>query len=65
MSGEAMTARVVKGRVLCVLSSADHLTFEDGKTEPSGFFLNELCIPLMKLLDDGWAVDFANPQGEI
>ena len=52
-----------KGKILVVLSSADHVTFADGKTEPTGFFLEELCTPLAAILESGWTVDFANPKG--
>lgn len=53
-----------KGKVLIILSSSDHVTLEGGKSEPTGFFMNELCTPLTKMLADGWEVEFANPMGE-
>lgn len=63
-SNTGAMAAASKGTVLVVLSSSDHVTLEGGKTEPSGFFMNELCIPLTMLLEHGWSVEFANPKGE-
>lgn len=49
--------------VLVVLSDADHLELRDGKTYPTGFYLNELAQPLKLLLDAGHEVSFATPTG--
>ena len=53
------------GKVLIVLSSADHVTLEGGRSEPTGFFMNELCTPLTKILENGYTVEFANPKGTL
>lgn len=53
-----------RGKILIVLSSADHITLQGGKEVPTGFFMNELCTPLEKLLNNGWKVEFADPKGE-
>ncbi|NHZ89860.1 type 1 glutamine amidotransferase domain-containing protein [Massilia sp. CCM 8733] len=50
--------------VLVVLSDADQLELKDGKTYPTGFYLNELAQPLKLLLDAGHAVTFATPMGK-
>ncbi|HEX8609690.1 MAG TPA: type 1 glutamine amidotransferase domain-containing protein [Telluria sp.] len=50
--------------VLVVLSDADHLDLKDGKTFPTGFYLNELAQPLKLLLDAGHDVTFATPNGK-
>ncbi|RSZ60486.1 type 1 glutamine amidotransferase domain-containing protein [Massilia atriviolacea] len=50
--------------VLVVLSDADHLDLKDGKTYPTGFYLNELAQPLKLLLDAGHDVTFATPNGK-
>jgi putative intracellular protease/amidase len=49
--------------VLVVLSDADHLDLKDGKTYPTGFYLNELAQPLKLLLDAGHDITFATPGG--
>ncbi|KAK4237341.1 ThiJ/PfpI family protein [Achaetomium macrosporum] len=57
-------------KVLIILSDADtfplHNTGVESKTvnQPSGFFLMELAKPLQKLLDAGYEVTFASPQGK-
>jgi putative intracellular protease/amidase len=49
--------------VLIVLSDASQLALKDGKAYPTGFFLNELTVPLKLLLDAGHEVTFATPKG--
>jgi putative intracellular protease/amidase len=49
--------------VLVVLSDADHLDLKEGKTYPTGFYLNELTQPVKLLLDAGHNVTFATPKG--
>lgn len=59
-------------KVLIILSDADHFDMKKtsgqdaGKTisQPSGFFLMELAKPLSKLLDAGYEVTFATPEGK-
>jgi putative intracellular protease/amidase len=52
-----------RGRVLVVLSSASTLELRDGKSYPTGFFLNELTAPVKAMLDTGWEPVYANPKG--
>ncbi|CAJ2512430.1 Uu.00g054450.m01.CDS01 [Anthostomella pinea] len=57
-------------KVLIILSDANafplHNTGNTGETkdQPSGFFLIELAKPLQKLLDNGYEVTFASPEGK-
>eukprot|EP01027_Heterolobosea_sp_BB2_P026444 GEZU01040749.1.p1 GENE.GEZU01040749.1~~GEZU01040749.1.p1 ORF type:complete len:262 (+),score=91.42 GEZU01040749.1:57-842(+) len=61
MSSAATT--INRGKVLIVLSGADFVRTEKGDQE-TGFFLPELAKPLMKLLENGYEVVFANPTGQ-
>lgn len=49
--------------VLVVLSDADHLDLKDGKRYDTGFYLNELLVPVRMLMDAGHEVTFATPLG--
>ena len=57
-------------KVLIVLSDAGSFplynTGSDGKTvsQDSGYFLMELAKPLSKILDSGYEVTFASPEGK-
>lgn len=55
-------------KVLIILSDAHAFPLHkpDGTVtdEESGFFLSELAKPLMRILDAGYAVTFASPQGK-
>jgi len=55
-------------KVLIILSDADYFPLEkpSGETvkQPSGFFLMELAKPLQKLLDGGYEITFASPEGK-
>ncbi len=52
-----------KGKVLIVVSSTKNLTLKNGVKHPTGFFLNELGIPLKALLDAGYEPVVADPLG--
>lgn len=52
-----------KGRVLVIGSSADSLELRDNIVASTGYFLNELTVPVMGLLDAGYEVVIATPQG--
>jgi len=41
------------GKVLVVMSSANHLDLRDGKKYSTGFYLNEFVIPFRKLVEAG------------
>lgn len=51
------------GNVLVVLSDADRLQLQDGKTLKTGFFLNELMQPVQEFVRQGHTVVFATPKG--
>lgn len=50
-------------KVLIVLSSEKSLTLKDGKTYATGFYMNELGVPLKALVDHGYEPVFSNPKG--
>ncbi len=50
-------------KVLIVLSSQNTLTLKDGKSYSTGFYMNELGVPLKALVEHGIKPVFANPQG--
>lgn len=60
------SARLVqsRGKVLVILSSAHVLDLRDGKAYHTGYYLDELAIPLSKLIDAGYTPVFADPSGE-
>lgn len=63
MSTPSQPTQPLKGKVLVVLSSEDHLTLASGKDQPTGFFLPELVKPVVRLIDAGYHPVFANPKG--
>jgi putative intracellular protease/amidase len=52
-----------RGKVLVILSSSQQLELRDGKTYSTGYYLDELEIPLHKIVDAGYTPVFANPKG--
>ncbi len=50
--------------MLVILSSAHTLDLRDGKEYHTGYNLDELAIPLSKLIDAGYTPVFADPSGE-
>lgn len=52
-----------QGKVLVVLSSEHQLQLKEGKTYETGYFLNEVAIPLRKIMEAGFEPVFANPNG--
>ena len=56
-------ALAAKGKVLVVLSSENQLLLKNGKTYPTGFYLNELTVPAKALMDAGYDLVFADPKG--
>jgi hypothetical protein len=51
------------GKVLVILSSAKQLELPDGKRYHTGYYLDELAVPLRKIVDAGYTPVFANPKG--
>ena len=54
---------VVKGDVLVLLSSEDKMQLTEGKTEPTGYYLNEFGVPAKALVDAGYNLVLASPKG--
>ncbi|WP_205124632.1 type 1 glutamine amidotransferase domain-containing protein [Bradyrhizobium sp. MOS001] len=61
-----MTASAqTKGKVLVVMSSANALDLNDGKTYKTGYYLNEFVVPYRKLVEAGYEPVIANPKGDL
>lgn len=56
-------AAATHGKVLIVLSNADQLELRDGKEYSTGYYLDELAVPLQKLVAAGYTPVFASPKG--
>ncbi len=50
--------------VLVILSSASQLELQNGQTFRTGFYLNELMIPVKELLHQDYKIVFATPDGK-
>ena len=59
----AQASTPTKGKVLVILSSENQMALQDGKTYPTGYYLNELTVPVRALMENGFDVTFANPKG--
>ena len=54
-------------KVLIIMSDAHSFQLRKGDQtveQPTGFFLMELAKPLLKLLEAGYEVTFASPEGK-
>lgn len=60
----AGAAEAPKGKILVVMSSAHALELRDGKQYKTGYFLNELAVPLRMLVEAGYTPVFASPKGD-
>lgn len=54
---------VSENKILVILSSQSHITLKGGKKHPTGFYLNELIVPLKAAMDAGYVPVFASPKG--
>lgn len=63
VANPASTQAAIKGNVLVVVSSEDTIELQNGKTYKTGYFLNELTVPVKRLQEQGYAITFANPKG--
>lgn len=54
-----------KGKALLVASSTDTLALKDGTPHPTGYFLDELTVPVMQIMKEGYDVLLATPKGNI
>ena len=59
----ATPAAADSGKVLVILSSASQLELRDGKQYRTGYYLDELSLPLAKMIKAGFTPVFANPKG--
>jgi hypothetical protein len=50
------------GRVLIVMSGAHHLDLQGGRKYETGYYLDELAIPLKRMVDTGYTPVFARAQ---
>ena len=53
-----------KGKVLVVGSNATRIEIQGGGTGPTGQYLNETVVPAMALIDAGYEVVLATPNGK-
>lgn len=52
-----------KPTILAIASNADSITLKDGRKEHAGYYLNELVIPIQAVLDAGYQMVLATPNG--
>ncbi|KKO50218.1 thiamine biosynthesis protein ThiJ [Arsukibacterium sp. MJ3] len=52
-----------KGQILVLLSSERQLQLQDGKTEPTGYYLNEFGVPADAFIKAGYKLVLASPKG--
>ncbi|UAK23345.1 type 1 glutamine amidotransferase domain-containing protein [Sphingomonas nostoxanthinifaciens] len=52
-----------KAQVLVVGSNATRIEIQGGGTGPTGQYLNELVVPIMAVIDAGYDIVFATPNG--
>ncbi|WP_394831456.1 type 1 glutamine amidotransferase domain-containing protein [Pendulispora rubella] len=63
MTASQSSPQVSRGKVLVVLSSTNSLPLRDHKEYKTGYFLNEMMVPVKAIVDAGLQPVFANPQG--
>jgi putative intracellular protease/amidase len=52
-----------KGQILVLLSSESQMPLQDGKTEPTGYYLNEFGVPADAFIKAGYELVLATPKG--
>jgi len=62
-AADAQTLPANKGEVLVLLSSENMMQLADGKTAPTGYYLNEFGVPAKALADAGYKLVLATPKG--
>ncbi len=63
LEAQSKAPTAFQGKVLVVLSSAKALTLKDGVQHTTGFYMNELGVPLQALIKAGFEPVYVNPQG--
>jgi putative intracellular protease/amidase len=53
-----------KGTILVIGSNADSITLKNGDKEHAGYYLNEMVIPTRAVLDAGYEMVLATPNGK-
>ncbi|MBV8045384.1 type 1 glutamine amidotransferase domain-containing protein [Pluralibacter sp.] len=59
----ATSVAATKGEVLVLLSSETELPLQNGKTFPSGYYLNEFGVPADALIRAGYHLTIVTPKG--
>ena len=54
-----------KGTILLIASSANTLQLKEGKSVPTGYFLDELAVPAQAFVAEGYAIVVATPEGNV
>ncbi|MHC6646688.1 type 1 glutamine amidotransferase domain-containing protein [Alteromonas sp. HB246098] len=62
-AADAQSAKASKGEVLVLLSSENVMQLAEGKTEPTGYYLNEFGVPAKALVDAGYKLVLSTPKG--
>ena len=62
-AADVKAANAGKGEILVLLSSENVMQLADGKTEPTGYYLNEFGVPAKALVDAGYKLVLATPKG--
>ena len=62
-AADVKAANSSKGEILVLLSSENVMQLADGKTEPTGYYLNEFGVPAKALVDAGYKLVLATPKG--
>ena len=58
------TAAQSKGKILVVMSGGHLLNLKEGRVYATGYYLNELYVPLAALIAAGYTPVYANPNGD-
>jgi putative intracellular protease/amidase len=56
-------SRQSKGKIMVVLSSQTSLPLKENKSFSTGYYLNELVVPVQRFADAGYELVFTNPKG--
>src|ERR1700743_1718941 len=59
-----MAVAQAKGKVLVVVSGGHLLNLKEGRVYATGYYLNELYVPLAALVKAGYTPVYANPNGD-
>ena len=62
-AADAHLSKASKGEVLVLLSSENVMQLAEGKTEPTGYYLNEFGVPAKALVNAGYKLVLATPKG--